>query len=65
MQIHQYITKISSHEDGGYIKYLLSEDMDPGENGTNRTGEVAPTLSGTRSKNQIQRITYVMRRISS
>ena len=30
--------------DGGYIDCLLLEDMDTGEDGMNRTGEVSPSL---------------------
>ena len=30
--------------DNGYIDCLLAKDMDTGEDGRNRTGEVAPIL---------------------
>ena len=31
--------------DKGYTDYLLAEDMDTGENGTNGTGGIAPMLN--------------------
>ena len=37
--------------DDGYTDYLLAEDTETGEDGTNERGEVSPTLSGTRSRN--------------